>query len=127
MSDLRGQPGTPAHDPPAVKLLFDQNLSHRLVAGLSDVYPGAAHVREFSIERSDDTVVWAFARDNGYSIVSKDTDFHHLSFVRGAPPRVVWLDVGNCPTSRIENVLRTNVVKVIAFHREPGSAFPILK
>jgi predicted nuclease of predicted toxin-antitoxin system len=126
MSELRSQPGTPADGLPAVKLLFDQNPSHRLAATLADVYPGAAHVRDFAMERSDDTVVWAFARDNGFTIVSKDTDFHHLSFAKGAPPRVVWLEVGNCPTTRIEGVLRANVVKVIAFHREPGSAFLIL-
>ena len=126
MPELRSQPGTPADGLPPVKLLLDQNLSHRLVASLSDVYPGAAHVRDFSMEKADDTAVWDFAKANGYSIVSKDTDFHHLSFAKGAPPRVVWLEVGNCPTSRIESVLRANVVKVIAFHREPGSAFLIL-
>src|SRR3712207_6056166 len=98
MSDLRGQPGAPTHDLSPVKLLFDQNLSHRLVAALADVYPGAAHVRDFSMERAEDGAVWAFAGANGYTIVSKDTDFHHLSFTHGAPPRVIWLNVGHCPT-----------------------------
>ena len=49
MSDLRGQPGAPAHDLSPIKLLFDQNLTHRLVPALADVYPGAAHVRDFSM------------------------------------------------------------------------------
>lgn len=91
MSDVRGQPGGPAHELPPIKLLFDQNLSHRLPPAVADVYPDAAHVRDFSLERAEDDVVWNFAKSNGFTIVSKDTDFHHLSFARGAPPRVIWL------------------------------------
>jgi len=29
-----------------LKLLFDQNLSYRLVVALDDVYPASKHVRE---------------------------------------------------------------------------------
>jgi predicted nuclease of predicted toxin-antitoxin system len=79
------------------------------------------------MQQADDDVVWDFAKDNGFTIVSKDSDFHHLSFVRGAPPRVIWLDVGNCSTSQIESMLRANVVRVIAFHRDPDSAFLALR
>lgn len=130
MSDLRSQSGTPADELPTItpiKLLFDQNLSPRLSRALADVYPGAAHVRDFSLQRADDQTVWDFAKANGFTIVSKDNDFHHLSFVRGAPPRVIWLALGNCSTAQIEDVLRTNVLRVIAFHRDPASSFLILR
>jgi predicted nuclease of predicted toxin-antitoxin system len=94
---------------------------------MRDVYPGASHVRDFALQQADDEVVWEFARNNGFTITSKDSDFHHLSFVRGAPPRVIWLDLGNCSTEEIEDVLRANVVRVIAFHRDPDSAFLVLR
>ena len=45
-------------------------------------------------------LIWNYARDNGLTIVSKDSDFHRMSFVLGAPPQVIWLRVGNCPTRR---------------------------
>jgi predicted nuclease of predicted toxin-antitoxin system len=36
-----------------VKLLFDQNLSQRLVATLADEFPDCAHVRDFELQRAD--------------------------------------------------------------------------
>lgn len=59
-----------------MRLLFDQNLSHRLVGQLADVFPNSLHVRDIGLAQSSDDVVWAYARANGLSIVSKDADFH---------------------------------------------------
>ena len=109
-----------------VKLLFDQNLSHYLVGRLADIFPDTAHVRDFGLQRADDATVWEFARDRGYSIVSKDGDFRQRSFLLGAPPKVIWLNVGNCSTARIEGILRTHVIRVIAFVRDPAAALLIL-
>ncbi len=106
-----------------MKLLFDQNLSHLLVRELADIFPDSAHVRDFSLERAEDRPVWEFARDNGYTVVSKDSDFRQLSFLHGAPPRVIWLNVGNCSTSHIEDVLRKNTIQIIAFDRDPEASF----
>lgn len=127
MSDLRGQSGTPADGSAPVRLLFDQNLSHKLPAMLADVYPGSTHVREIGMSQVDDADIWECAKLNDFTIVSKDLDFHHLSFLHGQPPRIIWLNIGNCRTDHVANVLRTNVLKVIAFHRDPEAAFLILK
>ena len=75
----------------------------------------------------DDTIVWEFAKSNGFTIVSKDADFHHLSFMAGCAAAIIWMDVGNCSTSRIESIIRTNVLRIIAFHREEEAAFLILR
>jgi len=37
-----------------VKLLFDQNLSSRLVARLADLYPGSAHVQSLGLDTFSD-------------------------------------------------------------------------
>ena len=37
-----------------MKLLFDQNLSHRIVSMLADSFPASAHVRDFDLQRADD-------------------------------------------------------------------------
>jgi predicted nuclease of predicted toxin-antitoxin system len=58
-----------------MKLLFDQNLSHRLVTLLELEFPGSAHVRHLGMATSPDWEVWAHAANNDFSIVSKDTDF----------------------------------------------------
>jgi predicted nuclease of predicted toxin-antitoxin system len=51
----------------AVKLLFDQNLAPRLVRDLATSYPGAAHVRDFGLQRADDETVWTHAAAHGSS------------------------------------------------------------
>src|SRR5712692_6503846 len=70
-----------------MKLLFDHNLSYKLVGRLADLFPDAAHVRNVHLHEADDPTVWEYARANGFAIVSKDEDFHQLSFLYGAPPK----------------------------------------
>ena len=91
-----------------MKLLLDQNLSPRLVGRLSDLYPDSAHVSEYGLSHAKDTEVWEHARDHGFIIVSKDTDFSEMSVVRGFPPKVIWIRRGNCSTREIEAILREN-------------------
>lgn len=85
--------------PGGLKLLFDQNLSPRLVVLLADVFPGSAHVRDVGLASADDADVWDYAKRNGLAIISKDADFRQLSFLHGFPPKVVWLRVGNRSTA----------------------------
>jgi predicted nuclease of predicted toxin-antitoxin system len=89
-----------------VKLLFDQNLSPRLVDALADLYPGSTHVRKVGLDRASDIEVWAFAQRNDYTIVSKDSDFNERVLLQGAPPKVVWIRRANCSTHQVEGILR---------------------
>ena len=108
------------------RLLLDQNLAPALARRLVDLYPGSAHVREFSLQATDDEVVWAHAAAHGFTIVTKDDDFRQRSVLRGAPPRVIWLRLGNCRKAEVEVVLRARHIEVLAFIRDPGAALLIL-
>jgi len=103
---FRGVAEVPPQGPGNVKLPFDQNLSHRLVSALADVFPDSKHVRNVGLGRADDDAVWQYALAQGFAIVYKDSDFHQLSFVRGHPPKVVWIRRGNCSTDEIEALVR---------------------
>ena len=109
-----------------MKLLFDQNLSFKLVGRLADLYPDAAHVRDVGLASADDGVVWDYARTQGFVIVSKDSDFYQRSLVTGNPPKVVWIRRGNCSTADIEDILRRHVSDLLAFECDPSAAFLIL-
>jgi predicted nuclease of predicted toxin-antitoxin system len=100
-----------------VKLLFDENLSPKLTNRLSDIFPNSLHVRDVGLKASDDPLVWDYAKDNDFMIVSKDTDMHDLSLVFGNPPKVIWLRLGNCSTSQVESLLRKEF-DVIKFFSE---------
>ena len=45
-----------------MKLLFDENLSRKLVARLADLYPDSVHVAEASLLESPDREIWEFAK-----------------------------------------------------------------
>ncbi len=109
-----------------MKLLFDQNLSPRLVSLLGDVFEGSLHVRLAGLDRADDDAIWRFARDNGFAIVTKDSDFQERSQIAGSPPRVVWIRRGNCSTQDIEAMLRRHALHIAALEYECGNGFLVL-
>ena len=110
-----------------MKLLFDENLSFRLVAALADIYPGSAHVRDFGLLGAPDREIWAFAAENGYLLASKDTDFYERSVLYGAPPKVVWLRIGNAPIAATAALFRDNYVVIRRFYDDPGTTFIALQ
>jgi predicted nuclease of predicted toxin-antitoxin system len=116
----RGGAGSPP------RLLLDQNLAPTLARRLADLYPGSAHVRDFGLATADDEAVWAHAAAHGFTIVTKDDDFRQRSLLRGAPPRVIWLRVGNCRTADVEAVLRARQPDVLAFAADAEAALLIL-
>ena len=110
-----------------MKLLFDQNISHRLCTLLRDLYPNSAHVRDFNLHTADDATVWEHAKNDGFAIVSKDDDFHQRSFLHGHPPKVVWVRLGNCSTDQIAVLLRERHAEIQNFTEDPDASFLSLR
>lgn len=98
-----------------MKLLFDENLSPRLVELLGDVYPGSQHVHNGSLGKADDAAVWDYAKQRGFAIVSKDSDFAERGILDADAPKVIWIRLGNCSTAEVEAVLRSEREAVRAF------------
>jgi predicted nuclease of predicted toxin-antitoxin system len=89
-------------------LLFDHNLSPRLVEQIGDLFPGSVHVSSVQLDTATDREVWEYAREHGYIITTKDADFSELGVVWGFPPKVIWIRRGNCSTKEIEQLIRDN-------------------
>lgn len=64
--------------------------------------------------------------DSGFAIVSKDNDFQQMSFVFGAPPKVIWIRRGNCSVAEIEEILRTNSSRIHEFDEDEESSYLVL-
>ena len=109
-----------------MKLLFDQQLSHKLIVMLADLFPGSEHVRNRGLKDAVDDKVWDLAKREGFVLVTKDADFHTLSLVRGHPPKVLWIRSGNCATELIETLLRKNFDDITRFEIDPDAAFMAL-
>lgn len=91
-----------------MKLLFDENLSPRLTELLVDVYPGSMHVKKCGLNKASDSEVWEYAKSEGFTIVSKDSDFQERSVLWGSPPKVIWLRIPNCKSAQVAEVLRNS-------------------
>ena len=95
-----------------MKLLIDENLSYRLVKQLQDSFPGTEQVRRLGLTASRDAVIWDFARQGDFVILTQDEDFLDLSLTRGAPPKVVLLRAGNLPSQQVVALLHTHHLKI---------------
>lgn len=109
-----------------MKLLFDENLSPKLVAALADLFPDSQHVDRIGLGGATDNEVWEHAHQHGFTLVSKDSDFHEKSVLHGYPPKVVWIKRGNCTNKQIEMILRNKAEQIKALLNDPETAFLIL-
>ncbi len=91
-----------------MKLLLNQNLSYRIVDKIDDIYPDSKQVTQVGLENKSDLEIWKYARDNNFTVVTFDSDFYDLSLIRGIPPKIIWLRIGNTKTDNIVKVLREN-------------------
>ncbi len=105
-----------------MKLLFDQNLSFRLIKQLELLLPDSSHVRLHGMEQQDDRFIRQFAKDNGFVIVTQDADFEWPSQIYGFPPKIIWLRCGNTATANIRRFLETNYDLILAFEVDDSLA-----
>jgi predicted nuclease of predicted toxin-antitoxin system len=106
-----------------MKLLFDENLSYKLVSLLADLFPDSLHVRDAGLKAADDHLVWQYALDHALVLVSKDADMHQRSLVFGHPPKIIWVRLGNCSTLNVEELLRRHFSSITAFYGDDFAAF----
>lgn len=109
-----------------MKLLFDQNLSRRLIPRLASEFPESVHVAEIGLDQATDAEIWAHAGATDFVVVSKDSDFRQLAFLHGPPPKVIWLRVGNVSTDAIHELLAASLDVLEVFGRSVEEALLVL-
>ena len=103
-----------------MKLLLDQNLSHRIVHALSDAYPDSTQVSLVDMGEATDKMIWDYAQQHDYVIVTLDADFHEYSLLWEGPPLVVWLKCGNQPKHVIKDKLLQHRDAIEAAYHDPA-------
>ncbi len=109
-----------------MKLLFDQNISFRLIKLISDFYPNAKQVRELGLENATDNEIFEYAKRNDYAIVSFDSDFCDLNIMRGFPPKIIWIRTGNTTTKNLEIILKNKHELIKTFMKEDFGCLEIV-
>lgn len=88
-----------------MKLLFDQNVPRKVLQLVNKRFPGSDHLIRLKLELAPDPVIWDYAREHGFTIVTKDHDFVNISILMSPPPQVIWLRVGNAKAEAIATLL----------------------
>lgn len=110
-----------------MKLLFDQNLSHKLVARLADASPDSAHVRELGMKSAADPAIATYAVAHDFALLSKDADFLALRFVlAGEQVRMVWVRLGNGSTAQVASAPRARRASIEALADDPSQVIEIV-
>jgi len=102
-----------------VKLLFDENLSPRLVSRLLSLFPGLIHVRDVGLRQADDRSIWNWAKANNHAVITGDADFVAMSQTLGWPHKVIHIKHCDVPSRVIEDLLRRSTSE------ERGSDFGV--
>ena len=109
-----------------MKLLFDENLSSKLPCLLVTLLPDSAHARECGLRGLPEGDVWEYARANGFTIVSKDSDFQQRSLLYGHPPKIVWRRIGNCTRQQLLQLITLHEQDISALGADPFEAILII-
>ena len=110
-----------------MKLLVDENLPPRIAVDLADLFPESAHVGSVGLGSTDDSVIWEYTKTHGFAFLTKDKDFANLSIARGAPPKVILLQTGNCSTGQIIQIVRNNAVSLTDFEDDAHGSLLVLR
>ena len=103
-----------------MRLLFDDNISYRIIKKVSDSFPESMHVNRTGLSHpAADHAIWEHARQMGFVIVTFDDDFEDLHNLYGFPPKVIILRLGNSSTSAIAKVLELKQSEINAFCASP--------
>jgi len=98
-----------------LKILFDQNISPKIIKLLELDFPGSKQVRHLRLENATDIAIFEYAKKNGFAIATFDSNFVDLTTLRGVPPKVIWLRTGNLSTLSISALVAKNKSKIENF------------
>ena len=102
-----------------MKLLFDQNISFRVLKKLDKIFSGSEQVKDLGLQDFSDKQIWNYAKENNFSIVTFDSDFFDLANLYGHPPKIIWLRTGNRKTNEITELLVSKREIILDFLSNP--------
>lgn len=110
-----------------MKFLIDQNLPPRLRHVLEGRFPGTQHVIHLRLDKTRDTVLWRYASEHGFALMTRDDDFHQRSMLSGSPPKVVYLANAQGDAPGLADFVGRNLASLVAFMEDPEASLLILK
>lgn len=110
-----------------MKFLIDQNLPPQLRRVLEGRFPGTQHVIHLRLDKTRDQVLWRYATEHGFALMTQDDDFHQRSMLNGAPPKVVYLANAQGDAPGLAAFIARNIETLAAFMEDAEASLLILK
>lgn len=104
-----------------LKLLFDQNISFRLIDRIHNDFPLSHSLRVLGLNDATDFEIWKSAKKNNYVIVTFDSDFLDLNTLYGSPPKIIWLRTGNMTMTNLAQLLINRKIVINKFFEEENA------
>jgi predicted nuclease of predicted toxin-antitoxin system len=104
-----------------MQLLFDQNISYRLISKLQDSFFNCKHVNDVGLCNANDIQIWEFAKKENFVIVTFDSDYFDMSLIYGTPPKIIWLRTGNVTADEIRKLFSSNALVINDFILNPDN------
>ncbi|MBN2761697.1 MAG: DUF5615 family PIN-like protein [Bacteroidales bacterium] len=98
-----------------MRFLFDQNISHKILTRLPDLFKESTSVKNEGLINEPDKVIWEFAKRNNFIVVTQDSDFNDLTALYGFPPKIIWIRSGNLRTDEIADLLEKKLKSIQDF------------
>ena len=102
-----------------MKLLLDENISHKIVRTLQAEFPGSKHVKSIEPVLATDYKIWGYAKKNDFIITTFDEDFYEIQMEKGYPPKLLWLRCGNTSTSNLIMKIQLHTESIELFSSNP--------
>jgi predicted nuclease of predicted toxin-antitoxin system len=97
-----------------IRLITDENISWRIKKLIPQwtILPANEIKRG---QRLSDLLIWRFAKENDYTILTFDEDFSELQNLFSFPPKIIWLRTGNVSTKEICDRLISLEKEIVSF------------
>lgn len=110
-----------------MRLLLDENLSRRLIKQIEDLFPESIHVSSVDLLQVPDSVIWEFAKEKGFCILTADADFYEMAISLGPPPKVVWLRGCDYPSAVAGALIRSQAIRITEFLNDAERSVLVLQ
>ena len=98
-----------------MKLLIDQNISHKIIDSISDIYPNSIHVTELTLTEGSDLEIWEFALTNDFVFLTTDPETCNRNVISERSPKIICIQSEVITTTKVEWTLRVNQESIEQF------------
>lgn len=111
-----------------MRFLCDVHISYKIVNFLSSLGFETIHVNDIlQKSQTKDSDICKYADLNDFIVITKDTDFRDLYFIKRIPKKLIKINLGNISNQNLIEILTDNIAKIQTLNSKPNFMLEIDK